>query len=75
MHVNTTRKINILSWLSITLEGNWNYENIVYTSCLKYLKRSASDTGNPGQSNYKLGFLDLITYSQIISIRFFAVEL
>lgn len=51
----------MLSWLSIMLEGNWNYKNIVYTSCLKYLKRFASETESTRQRKYRLGFLDLIT--------------
>lgn len=51
----------MLSWLSIMLEGNWNYKNIVYTSCLKCLKRFASETESTRQRKYRLSFLDLIT--------------
>ena len=31
-HVNTTRKINVLSKSSIILDGNWNYEK--HNMCL-----------------------------------------
>lgn len=39
MHVNTTRKINVLSKSSIILDGNWNYKNVTCVSHFKHLRR------------------------------------
>lgn len=36
MHVNTARKINVLSKSSIILDGNWNYKNVTCVSHHKH---------------------------------------
>lgn len=67
VHVNTTRKINVLSKSSTILDGNWNYEK--HNMCLMtsaFEKDPCHASWYPGQGNYQSGLSDLITYTQTL---------
>lgn len=64
VHVNTTRKINVLSKSSTILDGNWNYEK--QNMCLMtsaFEKDPCQASWYPGQGDCQSGLSDLITYT------------